>query len=229
MDWDLFLDCHDAPEQRGVVSVKDLFPTSIYFSALTSSPVKTQKLLKELRSEIPRIRDYDIEGQRWSKENYLGGYTSYSSLSELHQFSSTFAQLKLFLDKHVMKFAKELNVDLKNNSLEMTQMWVNVMPAGVCHSGHLHPLSSISGTFYVDLPKLKNNKSCPLKFEDPRLAAFMGSVPRLSKSHPRSERFYNLNPKEGAVVLFESWLRHEVPPHSSKEDRVSISFNYNWF
>jgi uncharacterized protein (TIGR02466 family) len=30
------------------------------------------------------------------------------------------------------------------------------------------------------------------------------------------------------VVLFESWLRHEVAANQAEEDRVSISFNYHW-
>jgi len=33
----------------------------------------------------------------------------------------------------------------------------------------------------------------------------------------------------GQVVLFESWLRHEVPSHPTAAERVSVSFNYNWF
>ena len=33
----------------------------------------------------------------------------------------------------------------------------------------------------------------------------------------------------GNVVLFESWLRHEVPPNPVDAERISISFNYNWF
>jgi uncharacterized protein (TIGR02466 family) len=32
----------------------------------------------------------------------------------------------------------------------------------------------------------------------------------------------------GAVVLFESWLRHEVPANPGAE-RISVSFNYGWF
>ena len=36
--------------------------------------------------------------------------------------------------------------------------------------------------------------------------------------------FYGLT-----VLLFESWLRHEVPPNPVRAERVSISFNFNWF
>jgi len=33
----------------------------------------------------------------------------------------------------------------------------------------------------------------------------------------------------GRLVLFESWLRHEVPPNPVNDERVSVSFNYSWF
>jgi uncharacterized protein (TIGR02466 family) len=33
----------------------------------------------------------------------------------------------------------------------------------------------------------------------------------------------------GHLVLFESWLRHEVAPNPIDEERISVSFNYNWF
>ena len=35
-------------------------------------------------------------------------------------------------------------------------------------------------------------------------------------------------PKVGDVLLWESWLRHEVPPNMSEEERISVSFNYKW-
>jgi uncharacterized protein (TIGR02466 family) len=31
------------------------------------------------------------------------------------------------------------------------------------------------------------------------------------------------------LLLFESWLRHEVAPQARAAERVSISFNYSWF
>jgi len=208
------------------VSLVEIFPTTYYYAPLIKNSRARASLLKEIRSEIPRIRDYDVAGRKWSATKYLGGYTSYGSLAELHQFSSTFAELKGHLDTHVASFAKALDADLKNHTLELTQMWANVMPQGVVHSGHLHPLASVSGTVYVDVPK----GSSGLKFEDPRLPCFMGSIPRKSTGgSSRSERYHLLQPQEGYVVLFESWLRHEVPANPARGERVSVSFNYNWF
>jgi uncharacterized protein (TIGR02466 family) len=38
----------------------------------------------------------------------------------------------------------------------------------------------------------------------------------------------DLKPKDGEIILFESWLKHEVPPHQNSQDRISVSFNYDW-
>lgn len=189
------------------------------------SQPQLRKFLGEIARDLEKIREYDLEGQQWSEENYPGGYTSYSSLSELHQFSSTFAELKDRLDGHVKKFAKSLDIDLKQCELSMTECWANVMPKLVVHTGHIHPLSTISGTFYVSVPK----GASALKFEDPRLANFMGSAPRVQSPRKQNQRFVSVPAKPGQVTLFESWLRHEVPPSKIEKERVSVSFNYNWF
>jgi uncharacterized protein (TIGR02466 family) len=34
---------------------------------------------------------------------------------------------------------------------------------------------------------------------------------------------------DGQLLLFESWLRHEVEPNRVNAERISVSFNYNWF
>jgi uncharacterized protein (TIGR02466 family) len=104
----------------------------------------------------------------------------------------------------------------------MTDCWVNIMPQHVVHGLHLHPLATISGTYYVQTPA-----GCPgLKLEDPRLDRFMAAPPR-RKGAPQP--WIVLPARAGGVVLFESWLRHEVPPNTQRARRISVSFNYNWF
>ena len=115
-----------------------------------------------------------------------------------------------------------MNITVKD--LMMTTCWVNIMPPGVTHSMHIHPLSVISGTYYLQTPK----NCSAIKFEDPRMVNFMASPPRKTKAHRDNQRFVSMPAKEGHLVLFESWMRHEVPPNLSKEPRISISFNYDW-
>jgi len=199
------------------MTLQRLFPTLVYRSALQGRPAFNKRLLQECL----QLRADDVGGQRWSKKNYPGGYTSYSSVNRMHEISPTFADLQRRLSRHVRAFAASLEFDLTQRELTMTDCWVNIMPRQVVHSLHLHPLATISGTYYVKTPK----GSPGLKFEDPRLDRFMAAPPRTGASHP----WVVFPAAAGTVLLFESWLRHEVPPNPVAAERISISFNYGWF
>jgi uncharacterized protein (TIGR02466 family) len=135
-----------------------------------------------------------------------------------------FAQLKQALDKHAAAFARELHLDLGKRKLRLDSIWINVLDPGGAHSGHVHPHSVLSGTYYVDVPA----GASALKLEDPRHAAMMAAPPRRQDA-PESERtFVYVAPKAGEVLMWESFIRHEVPTSSARKARVSVSFNYAW-
>lgn len=193
--------------------VQALFPTLVHVARLGGGTALNRELLAEIR----QVRERDAAGRRWSARNYPGGYTSYASLDQLHRMSSTFIALRVRLDRHARAFARALHWDLDGRALQMTDCWANVMGRSAAHSGHLHPHAVISGTYYVQVPR-----GAPgLKFEDPRLPSFM-AAPRRSGLH------VTIAARAGQVVLFESWLRHEVPACRGAGERVSLSFNYHW-
>jgi uncharacterized protein (TIGR02466 family) len=204
------------------MAIKAWFPTFIYHETLRRNGAAFNR---ELLEECRQIRDYDDAGRRWSKKNYPGGYTSYGSMCQLHKFSSTFGELERQITRHVKRYVKHLEMNLEGKRFEMTDCWVNIMPRQVVHGLHLHPLSFISGTYYVKTPR-----GCStLKFEDPRLSKFMAAPPKLPACGEANRQHVHYPAEAGKVILFESWLRHEVASNPSKEDRVSISFNYNWY
>lgn len=199
-----------------------LFPTLIY-----RAPLKVGSLTRfnqTLLDEAQAMALDDRAGRRWSARHYLGGYTSYGSLAQMHRISSTFAALERAMAPHVKRFVRELAYDMRGRALEMTDCWVNVMPARTVHSLHLHPLSFISGTYYVQTPP----GSPALKFEDPRLSKMMAVPPRQAKTAKAMRSFVEFPAEAGTLILFESWLRHEVPPGEIDGERVSISVNYAW-
>jgi uncharacterized protein (TIGR02466 family) len=98
------------------------------------------------------------------------------------------------------------------------------MPRLTAHSLHLHPNSTVSGTYYVRTPAGTSG----LKFEDPRLSRLMAAPPRLAEPRPENRSFVTYPARPGQVLLFESWLRHEVPANPAATERISISFNYHW-
>jgi uncharacterized protein (TIGR02466 family) len=202
--------------------IKAWFPTFIYAEPLIRSGAG--RFNADLAKECRSLREYDKAGRSWSEKNYPGGYTSYASLNELHRFSSTFAGLERKITRHVHAYARALDMNLRGREIRMTDCWVNIMPPSSAHSLHLHPLSFVSGTYYVATPK-----GCPgLKFEDPRLDRFMAAPPRLPGARKANQAHVTYPAQAGHVILFESWLRHEVAPNRVDAERISVSFNYNW-
>ena len=205
------------------MSITSLFATQVYRSALRARGV--QALNAQLLREIRQLRLDDAAARRWSTRNYPGGFTSYASASRLHRLSPTFAALERHLAPHLRAFCRVLELDLEGRELAMTDCWASIMPRGVAHGLHLHPLSSISGTYYVQVPK----GAAGLKFEDPRLPLLMAAPPRRAGSREANRPWVIVEARAGQVVLFESWLRHEVPANPARGERVSVSFNYSWF
>jgi uncharacterized protein (TIGR02466 family) len=204
------------------MAIRALFPT--YYLRASIKGGDWDRLNLALADECRALALSDPAGRRWSARHYHGGYTSYGSHDQLHLLSPPFDRLRRLIDPHVTAFARALHYDLRGKMLAMTDCWANVMPAGVTHSQHLHPSSFISGTYYVEVPK----GAAALKFEDPRLGLHMATPPRRIDAPPRLKAFISVPARAGEIVLFESWLRHEVPSARFSGERISISFNYGW-
>lgn len=204
------------------MTIRAWFPTLIYDAPLL--PGDGAAFAAELLAECRRVRAHDVEGRRWCRKNYPDGFTSYASMNRLQKGFSTFMELEKRVTRHVRSFARRLEMDLGAASLRMTTCWVNVMPRHAVHSLHLHPLSVISGTYYVKTPR-----GCSrLRFEDPRLDRFMAAPPRREGCRPGNRHHVTYPVEAGRIILFESWLRHDVSSNTTSSERVSVSFNYEW-
>lgn len=198
------------------------FATQIYRAELSAATGR--RLLAELEHSARTIAEADGAGQAWCASNNYPGYTSYASLTDLTDRDPVFADLERVLDGHVAAFAKELELDLCGRTLALDSIWINVLEPGGYHTSHIHPHSVVSGTLYVRVPK----GSGAIKFEDPRLAFMMAAPPRKARASADNRTFVTLDPKPGSILLWESYLRHEVPVNNAKDERISISFNYRW-
>jgi uncharacterized protein (TIGR02466 family) len=135
-------------------------------------------------------------------------------LNDLPRRDPAFAELAKLLTRHAAAFAREAGFELTRKP-RLDSLWVNLLKSGGHHSGHIHPHSTISGTLYVEVP----SGSGPIRFEDPRLPLMMAAP-------PRSDSFVTVQPQAGLLLMWESWLRHEVLPGTGKGERLSISFNF---
>ena len=199
-----------------------LFVTRLYRAGLAEQPPGIDAA--ELEASCLAIAEDDEAGQDWCEANGYAGYTSYASLTDLPWRFPIFADLVRCLDAHVAAFADALAFDLGDKPLALDSLWINVLPEGGLHTGHLHPHSVISGTTYVAMPE----GTSAIRFEDPRLPMMMAAPTRRADAPRELRTFVSEAPRAGDVLLWESWLRHEVPMNMAEADRISVSFNYGW-
>ena len=208
--------------ESAMSQIESLFATRLYRAALSEFDPKINA--DELEKSCLVIAEDDEAGQDWCEENGYPGYTSYASLTDLPWRFPIFADLVKVLDAHVASFAKDLEFDLDGRALVLEDLWINILPEGGMHASHIHPHSVISGTTYVAMPE----GTSALKLEDPRSAMMMAAPVRVKGARRELKPFIYMKPDVGDVLLWESWLRHEVPMNMSEDDRISVSFNYRW-
>jgi uncharacterized protein (TIGR02466 family) len=202
--------------------VETLFVTKVYRAELEGAG--RRRTLAALEAACRSIAEDDAAGQAWCKANDYPGYTSYASLADLPQRFPEIGALGSWIAPHVDAFAREIELDLGRGRLDLDSLWINVLAPGGYHTAHIHPYSVVSGTFYVSVPK----GASALKLEDPRLAMMMAAPPRRARASRECLSFVSLEPRPGTLLLWESWLRHEVPVNRAETERISVSFNYRW-
>ena len=191
------------------MAIRELFVTRLY-----EAEIDDDRLLAELAHSVRTLARDDTAGRAWSREHHYAGYTSYASLDDLPKRDPTIADLARRVSRHAQGFARDSAMELGRKP-RLDSLWVNLLKAGGHHSGHIHPHSIISGTFYVEVP----TGSGTIRFEDPRL-------PMMMAAPSRPDSFVTVQPRPGLLLLWESWLRHEVLPGSGRGERLSISFNF---
>ena len=195
--------------------IRDLFVTRLYQAELAEHVP-----LPELAAAIRHLAAEDGAGRRWAREHGYKGYTSYASLNDLPRRDPTIAALAKPLIRHGAAFANQCGFELSARP-RLDSLWVNLLRGGGGHSAHLHPHSIISGTLYVEVPP----GSGAIRFEDPRLPMMMAAPPRRPDAPEPLQSFVTVQPHPGLLLLWESWLRHEVLPGRGTAERLSISFN----
>ena len=196
--------------------MRRLFVTQLY-----EADVGDEKLLGELAHSIATLSRDDDAGRRWSRDCGYKGYTSYASLNDLTQRDPAFADVARLIKPHVTRFGKDCAFDLKR-PLRLDSLWVNLLPVAASHRAHIHPHSVVSGTLYVEVPK----GSGAIAFEDPRLPLMMAAPGRANGASEELKTVVSVEPRPGLLLLWESWLRHEVLAGTGRGERLSISFNF---
>jgi uncharacterized protein (TIGR02466 family) len=176
----------------------DLFPTPLYINNIDNPLINHQKYYL---LNLPKIQN---TGNLRSESGYVFEYP-------------LFAELKKTINEHIKEY---VNIVYPNSNLDVyiTQSWANYTEPNQFHHKHSHPNSFISGVFYVNA--IKNEDMIKFYKDLPLIYQIMHNQPNNYNSGDVA-----ILVESGDLVLFHSNFQHSVPPTTSKETRISISFN----
>ncbi|MEM7255876.1 MAG: TIGR02466 family protein [Pseudomonadota bacterium] len=188
-----------------------LWPTSLMQRQLPGCE-KPNELLQQLIEKMDA--DTDNLTTRYRDADFLHG--SHPATKWLLQcINKTVVD---YLHAHHQRYQSEWQV----------QSWPNINRFGDYHDLHNHPHSYLSGTYYVSIPVASDNlpgrddrRPGAISFYDPRPQANMNAV----AGDPQIEAEYTVQPTDGMLLLWPSFLHHFVHPNLSQQPRISISFN----
>ena len=168
------------------------------------------------------IIDYsqtDEASKNWSKQHYGAGFTSFGSDQKLHEKEGIFSELAKELLPHVKEFLTAIKV-IPPSQVSCNDMWCTINRPTSIHPRHIHPLSAVSGTYYVNAePEMGN-----INIHDPYDNRVMGAM--FEPESPLAYDTYSLNVKSRKIIMFPGWVSHSVQQNLSTKDRIGVSFNY---
>ena len=126
------------------------------------------------------------------------------------------------ISTQIQKVFNDMDWDIQKQKIKIPSMWAIVNKGGAANARHHHGNSDISAAYYVRAPI----NSGDIVFYDPRPAPVF-SHPKANNPNSLNAMVNSINPVEGLLVLFPSYLDHSVNANMSDEERIVISFNIN--
>ncbi len=183
--------------------MKDLFPIPM--------------LMENLKAASKYNLFYSITQARKLRSHEVNDYTSYydkNPMQGVHEWLG----LKEIIMEHGNRYCNDSGITKR---IEGINAWWNVYGYGNHHCWHAHSSAILSGTFYVNVP----DDARPVEFKSP-VESLIKSWQHGAFDHTRFAQHIELYPKTNDLLIWPSWLEHNIPEiKSSPEERVTISFN----
>ncbi len=188
-----------------------LFPTPVFHFKLENY----QELNIELESYILDLKKKDRDGQK--KSNYGGWHSPFFDQKNDNTPKKFSVIIQNFLKKI---FTDEMGWKYNPDKAKIIAMWSIINKKGSFNIQHNHPNSYLSGSYYVKFSK----NSGKINFFDPKEQKNI-RYPHTKKYTELSAAVTSIEPEEGNLLLFPSYLYHSVDENKSDDERIVISFN----
>ncbi len=160
------------------------------------------------------IRTYKDQTPSIKKSN-ISGYHSPETLHGVEEFRPLFE----YICQLGMKAVSDLN--FVECDVALTSAWLNINDTRQCmNSEHVHG-DVFSGVFYLQAPE----ESGKLVLQNPAINRMWSGCSLTSQKNQFTGESIRIEPIEGNIILFPSYLPHSVETNNHDEARIAISFN----
>lgn len=179
------------------------------------------------QSEYPEFEEHketffsavkEYKEQNPTKETPRSNIAGYQSPNTLHHV----AELRpLFEYICQIGFKACADLDFIDCDIALTSAWLNVNDSRQCmNSEHVHE-DVFSGVFYLSAPEGSGN----LSVANPAINRMWQGCSLTSDKNQFTGDSIKIEPVEGSIIIFPSYLPHSVETNNHDEERISISFN----
>lgn len=180
----------------------DIFKTSI-------SSIETNFDTKKLINYCKSLNKFNIE-----KSNVGGIHSEYFNLKD-KKIKNLINEIEKIAN--LISF-KKYNI---NKKLNISCMWSIINKNKDYNLIHDHPFSILSGVLYLKTPK-----NCgEIEFYNDFLIGHFLRNQYINNFNIENSSKWFLPVKENMMYIFPSWLKHDVKPNLSNDERIIISFN----
>ncbi len=186
-----------------------LFPTPVWTIQLDNFKKINDEMYKYIKSK------QKIDSVGVTKSNVKGWHSNEFDLNEKEP-----QNFITFILPAIEQVMTDMNWEKQKQIAKINNMWAIINTGGSANLRHQHGNSTISGAYYVKAPL----QSGDIVFYDPRPAPVY-SHPNVVNPNLLNAQVNSISPKEGALVLFPSYVDHSVNENLSNQERIVISFN----
>ena len=187
-------------------------------------PIYSTPLWQSELSEFEELKeDFILATEEFRKDNptvskpksNVFGYQSPATLQQNH----TFAPLFEYICQMAFKACADLDFD--DVDIAITGAWLNVNDSRQCmNHEHIHG-DVFSGVFYISAPE----GSGKLVIQNPAINKLWKGCGLAQQKNQFTGEVISIDPVEGSIILFPSYISHSVETNDHDEERISIGFN----
>ena len=194
-------------------------------------PLFVSPLMKiELDLDLEQLTEFAFQLQNKDKKGIkrtnIGGWHSNNIGEEKHE---EFIKLKKEMNQHLQTYSESTFAGMKFNEniiQDIRHIWVNINEKHHYNEWHIHPLATLSGTFYIKHDGSTENGN--ITFKNPN-GLYMGVShwpKRLVKNYDEiTAGKISITPKSNGLLIFPSWLEHRAETNLKNNTRISLAFN----